>query len=302
MKKLFLFLIFTVFINTNLFAVSYSSSCTNDVCQWEVIFDDISIDSKMCSQYYEKSSEDLTELEDAKQFICYMQDFKGVNYNAFDDFQLYKLESLVLEIFVDDILTESENESIDAYKTFAFSSDRFVSYVNQRESKKINEGKDVKNIPKGARFSTQSRGWECDDLHYRNNDSTRCIKIPPNAIKLGKSNFECNSSTRKSSENECVYYELKNKQVKNNQSAKQNKCNKNDLDCLTKLVTKQFKEMQTCNGPWPGVTSEAADWLLLQCLQEQPRNVNQCYKFELDNWKDTMLTFAKVRQQGIYCK
>ena len=58
----------------------------------------------------------------------------------------------------------------------------------------------IVTIPNGAVLDlNHPRGWwECNDLYYRNKESTSCIRVPANAKKSGISDFKCNSNyTRK---------------------------------------------------------------------------------------------------------
>ena len=214
----------------------------------------------------EKLIDDFVKLQLARELAFLVQDFQDI-YDKFDLIQLWEHEDLILEIFDDDILTDREKENIGIYKKFVETSDFFITFLR-----------------------SETNYDEIAIEEFVRNDIEVCIQEE-----------ERRAAEEKRKEEERRVAEEKRKEERKIK-AEENYCNQNDLDCLTKLVTKQYKEMQTCNGPWPGVTSEAADWLLLQCLQEQPRNFNGCYKFKLDSWKDFILEIAKLRQQGYYCK
>ena len=86
------------------------------------------------------------------------------------------------------------------------------------------------------------------------------------------------------------------------QSNERNNCDDYDENCLQKIVKKQYEAMQTCNGPSAEITEEAGRWLLATCIKTEPKNVNACYQFRLNNWKDFILSVRSMQQINHYCK
>ena len=86
------------------------------------------------------------------------------------------------------------------------------------------------------------------------------------------------------------------------QSNERNNCDDYDENCLQKIVKKQYEAMQTCNGPSAEITEEAGRWLLATCIRTEPKNVNACYQFRLNNWKDFILSVRNMQQINHYCK
>ena len=75
-----------------------------------------------------------------------------------------------------------------------------------------------------------------------------------------------------------------------------------DVDCLYRIVEKQYRAMQTCNGPSAGITEEMGRWLLATCIRDEQRDVNSCYQSRLNNWKDFILSVRSMQQINHYCK